>query len=300
MDASKIIQKAVENKVVVPSFNAAYLPMIQPIVQAVGDENSVAMVQVAMVEWEQFGATSPKAVRDEYEKCKNAHHTLLHLDHIPAVGEDGQPVDYVGIIQEAIDLGYESVMIDASALDLEGNIAATRKVSELTQRAGIPCEAELGAVLRHDVASPPYEEIFTSKTGFTRLEQVIPFVEQSRCDWLSVAFGSFHGAVAEALKDQEKPHAKLDIEHLKKIHEMVDLPLVLHGGSGIEPNYIHQAIQNGIGKINVGTELRRAYQKAIEATGDVEKAQQATYDTTRHILHNFLGISNTADILVPA
>lgn len=298
MDANQVVQRAVQNQVVVPSFNAAYLPMIQPILQAVVDENSVAMLQVAMIEWEQFGAISPKAVRDEYEKWKNPRHTLLHLDHIPAVGEDGRPIDYVAIIQEAIDLGYESVMIDASALDLEGNIEATWKVVQRTKKAGIPCEAELGAVLRHDITSPPYDEIFASKTGFTRLDEVIPFVKQSGCDWLSVAFGSFHGAVAEALKDQEKPKARLDIEHLKKIRQMVELPLVLHGGSGIEPHYIQQAIQNGVGKINVGTELRRAYQKEMEASGDIGKAQQATYETTRHVLRDFLCISNTADILV--
>ena len=87
----------------------------------------------------------------------------LHLDHVPVIDEDNQRVDYLPIFQEAIDVGYESVMIDGSRLPLDENIAATRQVVELAHAAGVPVEAELGAVLGHeDGPLPSYEELFAS------------------------------------------------------------------------------------------------------------------------------------------
>ena len=131
LDAKIVVRKALENKLVVPAFNIPHLPMVKPIVQAVVDENSVAMIQVARLEWEKFESESLERVAEEYEKYKKEGHTLLHLDHVPVIDEDHLEVDYLPIIERAIKAGYQSVMVDASRLSLEGNIAATKAVCDI-------------------------------------------------------------------------------------------------------------------------------------------------------------------------
>lgn len=292
------VKKALEAGIVVPAFNVPYLPMAEAIIQAVADEDSFALVQVARLEWEKFGAKSLKAVRDEFMKFNDPKHVRLHLDHVPVIDEDHLLVDYVTIIKEAIDLGYQSVMVDASRLDLDGNIEATAKVAELAHAAGIVCEAELGAVLGHESGPmKPYEEIFASGEGFTRVDEAKRFAAESGCDWLSVAVGNIHGAISGALKDQKKPEARLNIEHLKKLREVTGLPLVLHGGSGIKQADILAAIQNGIPKINVGTEIRQPYEVTLKETGDVKKAQKACYERTRWVLNEFFHITGSRKIV---
>jgi len=295
LDAKDAIKRAKANKTVVPGFNIPYLPMVKPTVQAVVDNNSVAMIMVARVEWEKFESISLEAVAEEYQRYKNEKHTMLHLDHIPVIDEDMKKVDYMPLIQRAIKSGYQSVMIDASRLDLDGNINATKEVSELAHQAGIACEAELGAVMGHESgAMMPYEEIFATKKGFTDIDEARRFSTESECDWLSVAVGSIHGAVAENTRHQKKPQARLDIEHIKKLSEATSLPLVLHGGSGIQKDYIRKGIETGIAKINVGTEIRQAYEQAIAKTsGDVPAAQQAVYNKVCEIINDMLCIKDT-------
>ena len=190
-------------------------------------------------------------------------------------------------------------MIDASRLDLEGNIRATREVAGLAHEAGIPCESELGAVMGHESGPRiPYEEIFATKKGFTDVAEAERFVRESGCDWLSVAVGSIHGAVAENLRHQKKPEARLDIEHLKRLAEATGIPLVLHGGSGINKECIREGIRAGIAKINVGTEIRQAYEKALAKDGqDIEAARQAVYDKVCEVITDMLCIRDTRSLL---
>lgn len=298
MNTTQIVRRAFELGTVVPAFNVPYLPMVKPVIEAVQAENSFALVQVARLEWEKFEAISLQAVRDEYKKWENNRFVHLHLDHVPAIDEDNLEVDYTSIIKEALSLGYESIMVDASRLDLAGNIVATRIASQLAHAAGVPCEAELGAVLGHESGPmPPYEEIFKSGKGFTKIDEAERFVKESGCDWLSVAVGNVHGAISEATRDQKKPDAKLDVEHIQKLKAVTGIPLVLHGGSGIQKCYILQGIKNGIAKINVGTEIRHAYEQTLKSTGDVNQAQEATYNRTRDLLKNFFEISGNHDLL---
>ncbi|MBO5502054.1 MAG: class II fructose-bisphosphate aldolase, partial [Clostridia bacterium] len=198
MDTRIIVRKALENGLVIPAFNIPHPPMLKAIAQAIVDENSVAMIQVARLEWEKFESESLENIAEEYAKYAVEGHTLLHLDHVPVIDEDHKEVDYIPIIKRAISAGYGSVMVDASRLDLEGNIAATRAVADIAHAAGIPVEAELGAVMGHETeqTSIPYEEIFAKKMGFTRVDEALKFVKESECDWLSVAVGSVHGAIA--------------------------------------------------------------------------------------------------------
>lgn len=293
LSTADIIRNAYEAGMVIPAFNVPYLPMIQPVIRAVADQDAFALVETARLEWLKFESLGPAAVLREFLKWNDPDHVRLHLDHVPVVDEDGLAVDYLPIIREAIALGYQSVMVDGSRLSLEGNIAATRQVVELAHRAGIPCEAELGAVLGHEAGPlPPYEELYASGRGFTDVGEAKRFVQETGCDWLSVAIGNIHGAVSGALKDREKVAARLNLEHLERLRQATGVPLVLHGGSGIERNCLLAAIKKGIAKVNIGAEIRQAYEVALRESGKVTAAQDAVYERTSWLLREYLGHVN--------
>jgi fructose-bisphosphate aldolase class II len=294
----EIIRRAWRAGVVVPAFNVPYLPMVEPVVRAVADLDAFALVETARLEWLKFEAGGPAAVMAEFRKWNDAAHVRIHLDHVPVVDEDGQRVDYLSIIKEAIDLGYQSVMVDGSRLDLEGNITATRQVVELAHAAGIPCEAELGAVLGHEAGPlPPYEELFASGKGFTDVEEAARFVRETGCDWLSVAVGNVHGAVSGALKDRKKVTARLDLAHLDRLRQAASVPLVLHGGSGVEREAVLAAVRRGIAKVNVGTEIRQAYERTLKESESVASAQDAVYERTSWLVRDYFGVAGTRELL---
>ncbi len=298
MNPKSIVAQALTNQVAVPAFNVPNLNMVEPIIRAVADENSVAMIQVARLEWEKMDAVRLEAVAEAYAKHANTNHVMLHLDHVPVIDEDMQRVDFTSIIRRAIAAGYQSVMVDGSRLPLLENIIATAEAVALAHAHQVPCEAEIGAVMGHEGGEmPPYEEIFSKKMGFTKEEELTRFVRESGCDWVSVAVGNFHGAIAESNRFAKKPEAKLDVAHIATLQRACNIPLVLHGGSGIKKEYILQGIRSGIAKINVGSDLRRAYQVAFENANSVIKAQDALYDATRSYLRNELELSNTRDLL---
>jgi len=294
ISTNDIIQNALREGIVVPGFNIPYLPMMEPVVRALADTNTVGLIMVARLEWIKFQSQSVKAVRDEYRKVKNEKVTRLHLDHIPVIDEDNLRVKYRDIIAEALDLGYESVMIDGSRLSLEENINVTREITELARPYHVPVEAELGAVLGHEAGPlPPYEELFASGKGFTSPEEAKRFVAETNVDWLSVAIGNIHGAVSKAKKNDRKVEARLNIEHLKQIYDDVNVPLVLHGGTGIRKEYILRSIRNGIAKINIATAIRQPYEKWMNES--VHKAQAAVYDEMLRIVHEELEIAGSAE-----
>ena len=293
-DVSLLMTCAYKEQLVIPAFNIPYLPMMDPVVSALRDTGSFGLIEVARLEWEKFSSKSMQAIRDTYEKCKDERFTRLHLDHIPVIDEDHKLVDYLNIIKEAIELGYKSVMVDGSRLTLEENIAATRSVVELAHSSNIPVEAELGAVIGHeDGPMPSYEELFNSGQGFTDIQEARKFVKETNVDWLSVAFGSVHGAISKAKQNEKKVAARLDIEHLKELQSVASIPMVLHGGSGIQQQYILEAIQNGITKINIGTTIRQAYEQYMNESGS--KACQAVYDSVCDLVKNELCVTGKAN-----
>lgn len=301
MKTEQVIRRARELGKCIPAFNCPHIPMVKPIAQAAADENSVAMIQAARVEWEKFSAESLERVAAEYEKYKRDGHTLLHLDHIPVIDEDYQRVDYMELISRALKAGYESVMIDGSRLDLAENIKVTMEAAALAHEAGVPIEAELGAVMGHENKEmPPYEELFASKMGFTRLDEAKRFARESGCDWLSVAVGNIHGQVAEAVRSQKKPKARIDIAHVEALYQAAGIPLVLHGGSGIRHESVLEAVNAGIAKINVGTQMRQCYEEALrERPGDITYAQETVYWKVRDYIKNYLYNSDLAQQMKP-
>ena len=294
----EIVGRAWRAGAVVPAFNVPYLPMVEPVIRAVADLDSFALVETARLEWLKFEAGGPAAVMAEFLKWNDTAHVRIHLDHVPVVDEDGQRVDYLPIIKEAIGLGYQSVMVDGSRLNLESNIAATLQVVELAHAAGIPCEAELGAVLGHEAGPlPPYEELFASGKGFTDVEEAVRFVRETGCDWLSVAVGNVHGAISGALRDRKKITARLNLAHLDRLRQATSVPLVLHGGSGVEREAMLAAVQRGIAKVNVGTEIRQAYERTLKESGSVASAQDAVYERTSWLIRDYFGVAGTRELL---
>ena len=162
----------------------------------------------------------------------------LHLDH----GKD------VALAKACIDAGFDSVMIDGSHLSFEENVKITSQVVEMARPKGINVEAELGYV-----AKLGEEQRFE----YTKAEDAAMFIERTGVNALAVAIGSAHGFY--------KKEPKLAIDALKKIHEAVSVPLVLHGGSGIPHPQIVEAIRNGITKINLATEIKDIYMKTLKA-----------------------------------
>ncbi|TEU12532.1 MAG: class II fructose-bisphosphate aldolase [Anaerolineales bacterium] len=296
---SDIINNAKKAGVAIPAFNVPYLPMVEPVIRAVVDQDSFALIETARLEWVKFESQGPAAVMEEFMKWNESDYVRIHLDHVPVIDEDNLRVDYLSIIREAIELGYQSVMVDGSRLDLEGNIEATGQVVDLAHKAGIPCEAELGAVLGHEAGPlPPYEELFESGRGFTDVKEAERFVRETGCDWLSVAIGNIHGAVSGALKDKKKVEARLNLEHLEKLRQATGVPLVLHGGSGVKREYLLAAIKKGIAKVNIGTEIRQAYESALRESGSVAAAQEAVCDRTRWLIRDYFGLAGTRGLVV--
>ncbi|HEY3378355.1 MAG TPA: class II fructose-bisphosphate aldolase [Armatimonadota bacterium] len=297
-DVATMINRARQAGTVIPGFNIPYLPMMAPVVQALRDTDSVGLIMVARLEWVKFQSGSLQAIREEYEQVKDARHTRLHLDHVPVIDEDDLMVDYLAVMREALALGYESVMVDGSRLPFADNVRCTQQVVAMAHAAGVPVEAELGAVLGHEAGPlPPYDELFASGKGFTDIDEARRFVTETGTDWLSVAIGNVHGAISAAARTQQKIEARLQIDHLDAISRTTEIPLVLHGGTGIRVADIRAAMQHGIAKINVATAIRQPYERAIaNATDD---AQQAVYLATRAILENELGVAGNASLLNP-
>jgi ketose-bisphosphate aldolase len=328
--AGELIRRAGQAGLAVPGFNIPYLPMMAPVVRALRDTDTAGLIMVARLEWIKFGAGGLRAIRDEYRRVGDGLHTRLHLDHVPVIDEDNLEVDYAATIAEALELGYDSVMVDGSRLPLGENIAATRRVVGMAHAAGVPVEAELGAVLGHEAGPlPPYEELFASRRGFTDPAEARRFVAETGVDWLSVAAGNIHGAISAAARRGEKPRARLDIEHLERLREAAGVPLVLHGGTGIPGDCLRQAMRAGIAKVNVATAIRQPYEALKQGRGtrdegredgkasppaprppcsakpsfatqggaESPQALEAVYQTVRKIVRDELGLEGSARLL---
>lgn len=294
------IMEIARNKgILIPALNVAHLPMTEPIIKAAVDTDSFILVEVSRIDWNNFGAGSVRDVYLEYSKYRNEKYTRLHLDHVPVIDENEERLDYMEIIKEAIDLGYDSVMVDGSRLSLNENISTAKEVSDYAHRNGIAVEAELGAVLGHESGPlPPYEELFTSGKGFTNVDEAVRFMHESGCDWLSVAIGNIHGAISGAAMNEKKPEARINLEHLDSLNKALGIPLVLHGGSGINLDYVRKSTKFGISKMNIGTDIRQVYEWTLKDEGSQEKAQNALYDRCCEIFKTDLAVAGKADLFI--
>lgn len=166
---------------------------------------------------------------------------VLHLDHCKS--ED--------LIIRAIQAGFTSVMFDGSGVNIDENISRTSKIVKMAHAVNVTVEAELGCVPAEDTGQAMSED------QLTKPEEAREFVEQTDCDALAVAVGTIHGNY------MGKP--KIYHDRLKKISEVVSIPLVLHGGSGNTEKDLSLAIQEGVAKININTEISDAAVKQLES-----------------------------------
>lgn len=157
----------------------------------------------------------------------------LHLDH-------ARDFD---AIKDAIDAGYSSIMFDGSNLPFKENIAKTKLVVEYAHTRGVSVEGELGTIGGTEEGISVSEE----DKVYTRPEDAVIFVRETEVDALAVGIGTNHG--------QFKSKTDVQVPLLKEIHSVVDVPLVIHGGTGVKEEDYPELINNGIRKFNVGTEL---------------------------------------------
>jgi tagatose 1,6-diphosphate aldolase GatY/KbaY len=164
----------------------------------------------------------------------------VHLDHSRDLEE----------ITACIRLGYTSVMVDGSHLPFTENVALTRTVVSWAKPAGVWVEAEIGALAGdEDVSTDARATAYTDPVEAARL------VEETGVDALAVAVGNVHGLTTEPVR--------LDVDRLAAIRAACPVPLVLHGASGLPPGDLHAALDQGVAKVNVNTELRRAFLTAV-------------------------------------
>ncbi len=192
----------------------------------------------------------------------------LHLDHCRTYEECVQ----------AINAGYSSVMIDGSSLPFEENVALTKKVVDYAHALGITVEGELGKLIGEEgdlVVKGP-------EGAQTDPEQAREFVERTGVDCLAVSIGTQHGAYTAA--------PKLNIERLKAIKKLVDVPLVLHGGSGTPVEQVQEAIRCGIRKINVATDVITTMVKTYTELSTAEgfKYNTAVYPKVKDAMKAFI------------
>ena len=297
-NVKEYMKKAYAKGILIPAFNAAYHEMVQPICETLKRLKTYGLCEISRPDIEKFGIDSFSKAAEYYLKYADSEYMSLHQDHVPVIDEDGLEVNYKTLIQEALDSGYQSVMIDASRIPLEDNIRITAEIVEIAHKKGVPVEAELGAVLGHESGPPPsYEELFSTGKGFTRPEDARKHVKESGVDWLSVAVGNVHGAITGSYKDEDKVEARLDINHFKKLKKATGIPLVLHGGSGINRDNIMEAVQNGLSKLNIGTDLRHAYERSIRADNDIEKAQEAVSSKMEQLIVDYYKIAGSKEKL---
>ena len=161
----------------------------------------------------------------------------IHLDHGPSLE----------LVQRCLDEGFDSVMIDASEKPFEENVETSAKAVEMAKPYGANVEAELGYVAKLGQEQGG---------GFTTPEQAVQFVNLTGVDALAVSIGSAHGFY------KLPPH--LDIPRLAAIHAATPVALVLHGSSGIPHDQVREAIANGIVKVNLATEIKDNFMRALK------------------------------------
>jgi ketose-bisphosphate aldolase len=208
----------------------------------------------------------------------------LHLDHGSTLDE----------IQQAVDLGFTSVMIDASRESWDVNVGRTKAAVAIAHGAGVLIEAELGhvAVGGEYIAQADQND---NETAFTDPDQAAEFVEVTGIDALAVSVGTIHGTY--------RGEPALQFERLQQIHERVPVPLVLHGASGTGDNNLRRAVGLGIRKINVFSALVTAVRQELAAAlqagnmGPIEMAD-AQRRAVRRSVEPYLHISGSVGTAV--
>ncbi|MDF2636357.1 MAG: ketose-bisphosphate aldolase [Pelosinus sp.] len=278
INLKKMLEQAVKNNCAIGSFNVYNLESIQAVIEAAQVLRQPAIISFG----ESYTKHAPLDVIAAIVKkyCTDSEIPfVLHLDHSK---------NFETIIG-AIRAGFTSVMYDGSSLPLNENIEKTRYVAQIAHMAGVSVEGELGYMNNEDGTT---SLDLSLEKGYTKSEDARKYAEASGIDALAIAIGNAHGIY--------KGIPELDFERLAEISSVVDVPLVLHGSSGIPIPSLQRAITFGIRKININTEIsteaiKTARQFLHENTQEnlrFESLIKSSEETMSRVIKGYLSILN--------
>jgi fructose-bisphosphate aldolase class II len=254
VDPREVVQQATSGGYAVGAFNMHNEETTEALVRAAEQVQAPVFLQVGRAIVPHMGLRKAYEMTKRIAEESDADY-VIHLDHGP--WEE---------VFEAIKLGFTSIMYDGAHLPFEENIRTTRKVVEVAHSFGIPVEAELGKI-------PDADEQVDWSAYYTDVDEAERFVAETGVDFLAISVGIVHGVPLA----EPQP---LDIQRVKEIKAVTDIPLVLHGASGVPESEVRAAVAAGVHKFNADTDLRHAFRSGIEvvwAQGDrqLEEAMAA-------------------------
>lgn len=261
----ELMKAASEGGYAVGAFNVSNLESLMAIMEAAEETGHGVILNYAEVHAPFLSMEQAAVIM--LDAARNASVPVcVHLDH-------GSSME---ACIRAIRLGFTSVMLDASAEDYETNVRATAQIVRLAHSVGVTVEAELGHIFSSNMGlaeSPEEAETLDSYESaddvYTDPATAKDFVERTEVDVLAIAFGTTHGIYTK------KP--VLDLDRITKIRQGIDIPFVMHGGSGLSKEEFQTAIQNGIRKINYYTYMTLAGGKAVKEAMDQKGADENVF-----------------------
>ncbi|EGP8387727.1 ketose-bisphosphate aldolase, partial [Listeria monocytogenes] len=225
-----------EHQFAVPAFNICSFDMLKAIMEEVEANNAPVILEIHPDEIEYLGDNFVATVREYAYRSKVP--VVIHMDHGGTIKD----------VMRAIRNGYTSVMIDASRASYEENVALTTQVVELAHKVGVSVEAELGTIGNNGSAEGGADTII-----YTDPDQAEDFVSRTGIDTLAVAIGTAHGLYPK----DKKP--ELNMPLLKELNKRLDIPFVLHGGSGNPDKEVSESVQYGVRKVNLSSDLKSVF-----------------------------------------
>lgn len=244
MNMKDLLTVAQKNHFAVPAFNIGSDQLLKAVMKTVKEMKSPVILEMSPDEFNFVGYTQIQAML--YEAVHTDVPVCIHLDH----------GDSYETVVRAIQAGMTSVMIDASKLPYEENVAITKKVVETAHIANVSVESELGTI----GTTGNSIEGGTEGVIYTVPEEAKQFIEDTGIDTFACAIGTAHGIYPKDMKP------KLRIDILKDITDQVSVPLVLHGGSSNKDEEIAEAVKNGICKINISSDIKVAFYEQARKT----------------------------------
>lgn len=241
ISSNNMLKKAQTEHYAVPAFNIHNLETMQVVVETATELQSPVILACTPGTYSYAETENILAIANALSKKHNIP-LAVHLDHHEEYND----------ITSKINAGVRSVMIDGSHFPYEENIAIVKQVVEYAHRYDVSVEAELGRLggVEDDLIVNDKDALYTNP------KQALDFIEKTGIDSLAIAIGTAHGLY--------KSEPKLDFDRLSEIRSMVDIPLVLHGASGVPEKDVRECIKRGICKVNVATELKIAFSDALK------------------------------------
>jgi fructose-bisphosphate aldolase, class II len=238
-----ILDNASRDGYAVMAVNSVNMEMARAVIEAAEEEHSPIIVQFGVGQMKKLAHPDQMVPMIKAMAEKASVPVCLNLDHGPSFEAE----------VDAIQRGFSNVMIDASSLPYEENVRRTRQIVDLAHAKGISVEAELGHVGQAADGDGKTSDMYTN------VEQAVAFVKETGVDALAVAIGTAHGKYPAGYVPV------LDFNRLKELKAALNMPLVLHGGSGSGEENIRKAVKGGINKINVCTDAFHAAEVAMKA-----------------------------------